>query len=230
MDHRYQQATSHDGTLQARSEQYAAIITKGTFDGSYSPDSVILTICLAIGYYNCLEIGFLVFSTFQRFKGLYFWTLTLCNACVILYSLGMMLLYFELCIKWLGKVVLDIGWAGTLLFQSLVLYSRLNLIVDNPKIIQGVKWMIIATAILIFIPVLVLDFGMTYGPPSFDEGYYYIEPIQMIWITVQELIISGLYIWKTIHFLKTTHKKALRSMIWQLFTINTLIILMDVRS
>lgn len=217
-------------TLSARSDHFAQDITKGTFDGKYSPSSVIATLSLAIAYYNSLEIILLVFSTFRRFKGLYFWTMTLCNVCVILYSMGMMLLYFELCIKWLGKFVLDIGWAGMLLFQSLVLYSRLNLIIDDIRIIQGVKWMIIATAVLVFIPVLVLDFGMTYGSPAFDEGYYYIEPIQMIWITIQELLISGLYIWKTIHFLNVTHKKALRSMIWQLFTINTLIILMDVSS
>lgn len=215
-------------TLSARSDHFAHDITKGTFDGKYSPNSVILTLSLAIGYYNSLEIVLLIFSFFRKFSGLYFWTLLLCNVCVILYSMGMMLLYFELCIKWLGKLVLDIGWAGTLLFQSLVLYSRLNLIIDDIRIIKGVKWMIITTAVVIFIPVLVLDFGKDYAGPSFDEGYYYIEPIQMIWITVQELAISGLYIWKTIHFLNVTHKKALRSMIWQLLTINTLIILMDV--
>jgi hypothetical protein len=43
---------------------------------------------------------------------------------------------------------------------------------------------------------------------------------------VQELTISGLYIWKTIEFLKTAFGNT-RRILWQLFVINMIICLMD---
>ncbi|KEF62008.1 uncharacterized protein A1O9_03580 [Exophiala aquamarina CBS 119918] len=45
--------------------------------------------------------------------------------------------------------------------------------------------------------------------------------------TLQELIISGLYVWKTIGLLRVISKENTRSMIWQLLAINILIIAMD---
>lgn len=116
-----------------------------------------------------------------------------------------------------------------LVCQSLVLYSRLGLIVRNTKIIDGIKWMIIVDSIVLCIPVVILDFGSTYsGTRSFSEGYYYVEQIQLTWFTVQELIISGVYVWKTLAMLRVISKEHTRSMIFQLLIINIVIICMDV--
>jgi hypothetical protein len=212
------------------SHDYAAAIEKQSFNGQYAADSVIVTLSLALALYNSLEMILLIFTTFKRWRGLYFWSLGICNLGVISYSIGMMMGYFHLGVLWLGKAVLDIGWILMIACQSLVLYSRLGLILDNPKILRAVKWMIITTSVLILPTTDVLDFGTTYsGLSTFAEAYFYIEHIQMTAITLQELIISGLYIWKTINLLKIISKANTRSMIWQLFTINVIIITMDVR-
>ena len=210
-------------------DHYEIATSKSSFDGEYTASSVIVTLAVALALYNSLEMILLVTSTFKKFKGLYFWSLVLCNLGVICFALGMMLSYFELCILWLAKVILDIGWVLMILFQALVLYSRLNLIYDSQKILQVVKWMIVFTAITLLIPVVVLDFGTTYSSdPGFARGYFYIEQIQMVGITAQELFISGLYVFKTIQLLKFIQKEHTRSMIWQLFAINVIIISMDV--
>lgn len=116
-----------------------------------------------------------------------------------------------------------------LVCQSLVLYSRLGLIVSEVKIINAVKWMIIVDSIFICITVVVLDFGSTYSMnPAFSRGYYYIEQCQLTLFTIQELIISGLYVWKTLAMLRVISKEHTRSMIFQLLVINIIIICMDV--
>lgn len=208
---------------------YAVATSKNIFTGEYSADSVIVTLSNALALYNFMEMILLITTTFKRWKGLYFWSLTLCNWGVMLYALGIILMYFELCVLWLSKVILDIGWASMIVCQSLVLYSRLNLIFNDNRIFLAVKWMIIGVAFCVLMPVIVIDFGTTYGAsPRWAQGYYYIEQIQLTVVTFQELSISGLYVWKTAQFLKVLDKKATRSMVWQLFTINIIIIIMDV--
>ena len=62
------------------------------------------------------------------------------------------------------------------------------------------------------------------------EAYKYVEKIQMTAFTLQEFIISGLYIWRTLEILKSTNpeRKRTRKIMWQLCTINGVVILADV--
>lgn len=210
-------------------DSYRAAIEKSNFDGKYNAASVVVTLSIALALYNSLEMALLISMTFKRWKGLYFWTLVICNLGVALYTIGMTLTYFQLCILWFAKVILDIGWVAMILFQSLVLYSRLGLIVDNVNITKFVKWMIIVDSILLFPIVIIFDFGSTYSnSASFAAGYFYIEHVQITGFTVQELIISSIYVWKTIALLKVLSRPHTKNMVWQLLTINVIIIAMDV--
>lgn len=213
----------------SRRDTYEQAVSKHVFGGRYTVDSIIVTLCVALALYNSMEMVLLITTTFKKWKGLYFWSLSLCNLAVILYTLGILLSYFELCVQWLHKVILDVGWLGMITCQALVLYSRLSLIFDNDRLIAAVKWMIVGTCMFILVPVIVLDFGSAYRPNSgFTEGYYYIEKIQMTIITLQELIISFLYVYKTLQLLRVISRANTRSMIWQLLFLNVIIISMDV--
>jgi hypothetical protein len=210
-------------------DQFRAALEKKAFDGEYTASSVIVTLSIALALWNAIELALLVATTFNRWKGLYFWSLILCNFGVILYAIGMMLMYFELCILWFSKVVLDVGWTLLIVCQSLVLYSRLNLVMDEEKILKGVKWMIIIDSVLLCTLTWVTDFGTTYTTsPGFAKGYFYIEHIQVTGFCVQELIISGLYIWAAARLLKVISTKQTRNMMWQLVAINFIIVGMDV--
>jgi hypothetical protein len=218
-------------TLQETSDhdQYSAAVEKTSFDGRYSASSVILTLSVALALYNSLEMVLLIATTFRRWRGLYFWSLSICNLGVVLYTIGMMTTYFDLSVLWLSKVLNDAGWIGMVVCQSLVLYSRLGLILDSPNILRAVKWMILANSIVLVTTVVVLDFGTSYSAsPSFAKGYFYIEHIQLIGFTIQETIISALYVWKAISLLEVISKANTRSMMWQLLIMNLVIIGMDV--
>ena len=126
--------------------------------------------------------------------------------------------------------------------QSLVLYSRLHVVLGqaNHKLLHGVKWMIIIDAIVFHVSTIVVLFGAYYAEQqsNFAAAYKYIEKIQMTGFTVQELILSGLYVWKTLDIIHassnnptvavTNKKKRTSRIMWQLFSINVLIVVMDV--
>lgn len=211
------------------SNGYQIAITKQDFHGQYDAHSVIVTLSVGLSLYNCLEMALLILSTFKKWKSLYFWSLVLCTLGTVGYAIGMMLTYFNVGPLLLGKIILDVGWAFMIICQSLVLYSRLGLILDNEKILMGVKWMIIATSITVVPVTDILDFCSTYvKSPASDEAYFVIEHIQISIFSIQEVLISSLYVWKTIGFLKFTSAKNTRSLIWQLMFINVVIIGMDV--
>ncbi|ETN41148.1 uncharacterized protein HMPREF1541_03083 [Cyphellophora europaea CBS 101466] len=202
---------------------------RAVFEGLYDPESITVTLSLALALYNAIELTLLIFTTFKKWHGLYFWSLCVSNFGVVSYSLGLIIEYFQLAVLWVGKIFDTGGWILMITGQSLVLYSRLNLIMDQPKVLKAVKWMIIFNAVVWHTTLTVLDFGTTYtNNQHFAEGFFYTEHVQMTMFCLQEFIISGLYVWRTIAFLKVVSKKSTRSVIWQLFTINVIIIAMDI--
>jgi hypothetical protein len=123
--------------------------------------------------------------------------------------------------------------------QSLVLYSRLHVVLGQAshRLLQGVKWMIIINGFVFHVL-----FGAYYASQSsgFAEAYKYIEKIQMTGFTLQEFILSGLYVWKTLDIIRagsnafptdggpTAKKRRTSRIMWQLFSINVFIVFMDV--
>jgi hypothetical protein len=100
--------------------------------------------------------------------------------------------------------------------------------------------MIIINGIVFHVSTIVVLFGAYYAAQqtAFAAAYKYIEKIQMTGFTIQELILSGLYVWKTLDIIRATSnastvgtlnkKKRTSRIMWQLFSINVLIVVMDV--
>lgn len=64
------------------------------FSGNYDVASVFITICCSLAIYNGLELLMLIFTTFRRFSGLYFWSLLVSSFGLIPYTIGFMIMYF----------------------------------------------------------------------------------------------------------------------------------------
>jgi hypothetical protein len=182
-----------------------------------------------LSLYNCIELLLLIFVTFSKWRGLYFWSLTIATIGTISYNVGLIVEYFSLAALWVGKIWDTGGWMVMVTGQSLVLYSRLGLIVNNPRILRAVLWMIIIDAALFHGITTIVDWGRYTGNPAYGQGYFYIEYVQMTGFCIQEFIISGLYVWKTVNLLKVISKQGIRRVMWQLFIINVVIIILDVR-
>jgi hypothetical protein len=198
--------------------------------GSFDTQSVIVIVCSTLGLYNALELLLLIFTTFKHYKGLYFWSLLIASFGVITYTIGWLIVYFSLTHNYAGFTIDSFGWVTMVTGQSVVLYSRLHLVLRNENILRAVKWMIIVDALVLHTITTVVLFGSNLGDErtTFTDAYKYIEKTQMTIFCVQEFIISGLYVWKTVELLQVVQKPGTIRVMWQLFIINIIIIVMDV--
>jgi hypothetical protein len=81
--------------------------------------------------------------------------------------------------------------------------------------------------------VLVVVYGSRAGNDTgirsgFGRAYNVVERIQMCGFCAQELILSGLYIWKALDILRAAEQKRSHRLMWQLFAINVIIVILDV--
>ena len=198
--------------------------------GTYDATTVTVILCSGISLYNALELIPLIFITFSRWRGLYFWSLLISCFAILLYNIGFMIQYFELTYDALGRAIDGLGWIGMVTGQAFVLYSRLGLILRSDSILRAVKWMIITNAILLHPVTEVMNFGANFGPAQqpFARGYIYVEKIQMTVFCIQEFILSGLYVWQTVQHLRVVSKERVRRMMWELFTVNLIIVVLDI--
>ncbi|EXJ65227.1 hypothetical protein A1O7_01568 [Cladophialophora yegresii CBS 114405] len=223
------------------------------YTGTFDSTTTIVTITSALSLYNAVELLLLIFTTFTTYHGLYFWSLLVATTGLIPYAVGLVLQYFRLTRPLAGLVINNYGWWTTITGQSVVLYSRLGVVLGNgnERVLRYVKWMIVVDAVLYHVTTTVVVFGSYYAAPPatepFSRAYVYVEKIQMTGFCVQEFIISGLYLWKTMDIVKTQQadpnaarsasnaseqssatRKPVARVMGQLFIINLVIVAMDI--
>ena len=63
----------------------------------------------------------------------------------------------------------------------------------------------------------------------FEQAYKYIEKVQMTGFTLQEFVLSGIYVWRTLDILKSYDRnRRRRRILRELLGINVLIKMMDI--
>ncbi|KAH7007800.1 hypothetical protein B0J12DRAFT_715002 [Macrophomina phaseolina] len=195
------------------------------------PISMTIAGLFAMACLNCAEIGVLVFYTFKRYAGLYFWSMLVATMGTIFYAIVNLLRLFALAPNFPMAVLLALSWWAMVTGQSVVLYSRLHLVVSNRKIIRRVLIMIITNFFIIHIPLTILWLGCNLDPDYFLLAFNVYERLQLVAFFIQESIISGLYIWKAGRDLKpilAVKDRAGEKVTRQLIIINSLVILLDI--
>lgn len=191
---------------------------------------VALAAFVAIAWYNSLELIVLILFTFEHYKGTYFWSLLITTTVGVLpHSVGYLLLYFNLTsATWLSLTLTAIGWWVMITGQLIILWSRLHLVLWNQRVLRLILGMILVNMVLLQVPTIVLTYCATFASNStILKAYKVMERIQIIGFSIQEIIISSLYIRETRHLLKLNPKGGNRGIVIQLFVINTVFILMD---
>ncbi|RAK95675.1 uncharacterized protein BO80DRAFT_418441 [Aspergillus ibericus CBS 121593] len=203
------------------------------------PITYVVTAFLSIALYNVIELTFILFLTFKRRKGLYFWSFVVASVGIAIYSIGFVLKDFNLVavsLSYLYVTFIVLGWCAMVTGQSMVLYSRLHLVVRHHFLLRFVLAMIICDAILLQIPTTILCYG-TNSPASatFAVPYAIYERIQVTVFFVQESIISGVYIFETFKLLRSespileeTHREAARRLLLHLIIMNIIVLVLDV--
>ncbi len=165
----------------------AAVGVSGGYDGDSFTLKALIVLFGGLTIYNSLELLVLIFATFQKYSGVYFWSLLVANFGLIPYVLGFLLKLFNVLLgdaKWVSLVLITIGWYAMVTGQSVVLWSRLHLLVVGERGRRILKYslcMIIVDAVVLHIPTTVLTFGSngTIATHTFIEAYNIMEKFQM---------------------------------------------------
>ncbi|KAH8744464.1 hypothetical protein F5883DRAFT_623240 [Diaporthe sp. PMI_573] len=196
-----------------------------------------LAICMAIAALfgmaclNCAEILVLIYYTFKRYTGLYFWSMIVATTGTVFYAIVNLLRLFALAPNIPMAVLLALSWWGMVTGQSVVLYSRLHLVVSNKRKTRWVLIMIVTNFFIMHIPLTIFWIGYNVDPDNFLVVFDVYERLQLVVFSIQEAIISGLYIWEAGHGLKSViavKGGRAQGVVRQLVIINTIVILLDI--
>lgn len=196
------------------------------------PRAMIIAGFFAISIYNSVEILLMILNTFKRREGLYFWSMLVATLGIPLHTVSVLLRYFRLAPNLPMCVLTVCGWWAMVTGQSVVLYSRLHLVVNEKRRIRWVLIMIITSVCVLHLPVTVLFLGSnTGGETPFIRPFEIYENIQLAGFFLQELIISSLYIFEAARALRPilaikscSEQKVVRNLILA----NVLVVILDI--
>jgi hypothetical protein len=171
---------------------HGAFAASAGITGGFSHPNLALQIVtaflLGLSLYNAIELTLLIFSTFTRFKGIYFYSLLTSTLGVIPYSTGFILKFFNLTngrSRWGAITLLTIGWYAMVTGQAVVLWSRLHLIMigtNADRVLKWTGWMIFVNVLVLHVPTTVLTYGANgdINVEGFVRVFRVYEKIQMV--------------------------------------------------
>ncbi|KAF7596838.1 hypothetical protein BBP40_012438 [Aspergillus hancockii] len=183
---------------------------------------------IGIAWYNSLELVVLCFTTFKRYGGCYFWSLVVASISIVPFALGYFLLIFDIFPNYFSVAIEVVGWWGMVTGQSMVLWSRLHLVVHSRRILRWTLAMIIVDAIIFHVPASVLEFGTHSNyADKFIPAFDIFERIQLVGFSLQEIVLSVIYAWAAVEMLKLLPRGHYKGILIHLLIINFLMICMD---
>lgn len=194
------------------------------------PRAMTIAAFFGTSVYNSVEILFFMFHQFKNRKGLYFWSMLVACIGIPVHATAVLLRMFGLAPNVLMCFTVVLGWWAMVTGQAVVLYSRLHLVSDGKKI-RFVLIMIITNFIVLHLPVSALYLAINIrASNTLTEAFKVYEKIQLTLFSVQEFIISGIYIWEACRTLNPILKikgPRERKVIRNLILVNLFVVAMD---
>ncbi|KAH6666696.1 integral membrane protein [Halenospora varia] len=192
-----------------------------------------IVVFIAISLYNVVELNFIILATFKRRGGLYFWSFVISTWGIAIYSIGFLIKNLQISSQSsLYVTMIIVGWCSMVTGQSVVLYSRLHLVLRNTTQLRLVLGMIITNGVICHIPIIVMVYGANSDhPEKFLVPYSIYEKVQVTIFFLQELVISVLYIVQTIKILRpegNIRGRTSRRLMSHLIYVNVIIVLLDI--
>ncbi|PVH93714.1 hypothetical protein DM02DRAFT_646314 [Periconia macrospinosa] len=201
-----------------------------------------LVICafLTIAWYNVAELTILIQSFFKRYAGFYYYSLLVATWGIFFHGLGMFLKFYHINEGVKGEdiintVIVWTGWCMMVTGQSIVLYSRLHL-VAQAKWTKYVLWLIIVDGVVLHSVTGAATFltNTSKTPERWIPLYSIVEKVQITCFFLQEVLLSGIYIWKTSILLRAEgplfegRKNARKSVFIHTIAMSAIIIALDI--
>jgi hypothetical protein len=190
--------------------------------------------CFGIAVYNSIELYISICRTFRRKKGLYFWSAVAANTGIPIASTAMLFRLFAIAPIGPITAVYTVGWWLMVTGQSLVLYSRIHLVMTDPRKLRWLLYMIITnffifqastSAVLLFISI------DTNPSREAIAAFDVIEKTHLVVFTLQEALLSGLYVYESSDILKPmaeTKGNRVRRVFQEIIALCVIIIVLDI--
>jgi hypothetical protein len=152
---------------------------------------------LGMGLLCSVEMLFLILYTFRRRSGLYFWSLVLANISEISVNISSILYYWVLRDSCPGIVAIFSipGAFFYVVFEFLILYSRLQLVQVSKRTSRTLLAIICAEAALVELPVAIISLGAAVKPLSnFASWYHIMWQTEAVIYAVVDIILSATYV------------------------------------
>ncbi len=211
--------------------------------------SMMAAAFLGVALYLCVELNIRLFFRATG-RSLYFWSCLLCSWGLIVHGMAIVTANFNIWTAYAAIVVIELAWLTYVVAQSLVLYSRLNLVLRKKQNGRYILYMIIVNSVIFGLGTVVLgmvavcrssaaSYTMTNSKQRHPRYRERLQSINLVWdriqITaffIQETLIGILYIVETKAYLKNMEllgrcRRTTRSSLHQLIAVNVLIILLD---
>jgi hypothetical protein len=116
------------------------------------PMAMVIAGFLTLSVYISLEIYVFIYYAFRRHQGLYFWSMLSANSGIPLLSISGLLRHFELAPSAPMTIPIMIGWWLMVSGQALALYSRLHLVMHDPRKLRWVLRMVVIMFLVFQLP------------------------------------------------------------------------------
>lgn len=184
----------------------------------------------SIGAYNALETAIVTFDVFERYRGLYFWSMQAASWGIVLHSIAAMVRFVSQASGLAMSIPFLIGWCAMVTGQALVLYSRLHLVVLNIYQVRWALWMILINAVVLHIPMSILFLGVGQGDPRFVRAANVYDRIQVTGFCIQDLVLCGIYVRQAARIMKPIlafRDRAERRVIIHLLVVNIVVLVLN---
>lgn len=169
----------------------------------------------------CFELLIRSLITFKRYNGTYFWSIVLCSCGLTLFTTSKIIIIFVKDIPFINNLVLlEVGWVLVTNGFTLVLWSRLHLVLRERRFLNLLLLIIILSGIsghVYRITTLFLD--VTRGTHSSKNPW--------LMYNVEDAFISSLYIFYTIRLLEASSSARRRRVVALAVSVQIAVILME---
>lgn len=216
-----------------------AISDLGISSGGLPPGPAVTIVeCfLAVAFYNVIELNVIIYSSFPRRTGLYFWSFVVATWGIAVYSVGF--LTKDLSFIRNGFVYgtfIVAGWICMVTGQSMVLFSRMHLLVRDKRVLRTTLACIVVNAVIGHVPTSVVLYGSNSPHPDrWLEPYAIMERIHVTLFFLQEFAISAIYVVATMRLLRNKSRPSspkasatARRFLTHLIQINVMVVVLDI--
>ncbi|TDZ17540.1 hypothetical protein Cob_v009485 [Colletotrichum orbiculare MAFF 240422] len=177
-------------------------------------EAMAITALATAGIYNAIEIYVLILTTFRQRRGRYFWSMVVANTGILVHAIASMLRYLRRSGTIIPGAFALCAWMAMVTGQSVVLWSRLHLVVYNRTWTRLVLGIVVTNGLAIHVPMAVF-WVLCWATP---------REAQAAWIERYGVYEKGFLNLRPLFAFKT---RSAKRMSWYLLGLFVLVFLLD---